>query len=234
MRIANANALAEQNRQLLERLRALESGQAQPPAGQGQPPAQTGTQPGQPPQVEPVRLTVPPQWFDALNSDDPATAKQALDGIVSAVATNAVQTALQRVDAVLNQRFQTYEQAAETSRAIQTQEEQFYAAFPALKEDLYRPLIEQETQALYRELPQLAWNQDTINAIGTRVTNKLKALGIPVGMVPGAQPQGDGGGAPPAGQRLNGQQRPAPMLDASTRGGGAPLDDGNFIASTLG
>jgi hypothetical protein len=120
----------------------------------------------------------------------------------------------------------------------QSQEEDYYKAFPGHRNPLFRTAIESEMQKMAQEMPAAPWNEDFRNALGTRVNRTLQLLGINVGMVPGAKPA-EGAGAPPAagfGAQPQGNggspPPPAPMLDSSNRGA-APQDAGNFIAATF-
>lgn len=232
LRLASAEALAEQNRQLLDRLARLEGGQ------QGSP--QTGQQQGQPggagqqsgAQMEPVHLTVPDNLAAAIFADDPGTAKQAMDVLISAVATNAVSAALQRVVPIIDQRLGAVMQTVQAGEQVGKMEEAYYQAFPDHKNELYKPLIQATVDEKYKLFPHAQWDENMINAVGASVTAKLKALGISSTTSAAAQTEQNG-----QQQQQNGQQRqqPAPMLDGGTRAGsGVPQDAGDFISSTFG
>lgn len=225
LRLAGEAALRAQNAELLRRLEQLERGPA--PAGQ---PGQPG-QPAQPAKPEQVWLAVPDDLAAQIFNEDAGMARQGMNTLISALATTVTNNVLQRVDAMMNQRFQAVDQQAQQVRAAQTQEEQYYEAFPVHKNELYRPVIQATVDELYKELPHLTWDQTTIAAVGARVNKKLSDLGINVGMVPAAPAQTTpAAGTVPA----NGAPRPAPMLDSSTRGGGTPVEGSDFIAATFG
>jgi len=230
LQLASIEALRSQNQQLLE---AIQRGQ-QP---QGQP------QPGQQPQpsggvpIEQVHLTVPDDLYHAVFAEDEGLSRRGMNVLVSSIATAAVNHVLQRVVPIVDNRLQGYDQSTRQRTTAQSQEEDYYAAFPAHRNPLFRTAIESEMQKMATEMPAAPWNEDFRNALGTRVNRTLQLLGINVGMVPGSQP--NGGGQPPAagfGAQPQGNggtpPPPAPMLDSSTRGA-APQGGDNFIAATF-
>lgn len=227
--LANARALAEQNQQLIERLRALEAG-GQPQPGQ---PAQPGTQPAQPgaPAEEaPLRLVVPDTLFAALNSDDPNEFRQGLNVLITAVAQNAVQEAVKKADALVQSRMGEVVQTIQGGKQVEEMETKFFERFPQLNNQLYRPLIQQTTEEKYKLFPHAAWDEVMMDAVGATVQQKLQALGVPVEQ-PAVQPA-PGGQAPPTPKSNGGKPpKPAPMLDTSTRG--EPQDAGDFISATF-
>lgn len=231
--LASVNALREENANLLERLRAAEQGGQQ----SGQTGAQT-QQPGHPTgaAVEPLRLSVPDNIMAGIFSEDAQQSKQALDVLISAVATNAVAAAVRQASAIVDQRLQGLVQVSQQVETVKTQEEAFYGRHPQLKNELYRPVIASTTQELYREFnDRLEWNETTMDAVAARVNKKLKDLGIDVGMVPGQQQNGSS--QPPQAQAPaqsgNGATpKPAPMLDATSRGA-VQADAGDFIRNTF-
>jgi len=229
LQLASLRGLQEQNQQLLEALR----GQQQPqPAGQQ--PQPSGGVP-----IEQVHLTVPDALYGAVFAEDERVSKQGMNVLVSSIATAAVNHVLQRVSPIVQAHLQHYDQSTRQSSTAQGQEEDYYKAFPAHRNPLFRTAIEAEMQKMATEMPNAPWNEDFRNALGTRVNRTLQLLGINVGMVPGDKPNGGsppapaatGFGAQPAG---NGGSPPAPaqMLDPSNRGA-APADAGNFIAATF-
>jgi hypothetical protein len=234
LQLASVEALRQQNQQLLNLMQQQSQPQGQPQS-QGQPPAQ----PSGGPAIEQVHLTVPDALYDAVFAEDPAMSKRGLNVLVSSIATAAVNNVLQKVVPIVDQRLAGYDQSTRAATTAQSQEEDYYKAFPAHRNPLFRTAIEAEMQKMAQEMPAAPWNDDFRNALGTRVNRTLQLLGIPVGMVPGAeqqqgqpapaaagfgaQPQGGNGAAPPA---------PAPMLDSSNRGA-APESAGNFIAATF-
>jgi len=227
LQLASIEALRSQNQQLLDALQR--GGQPQQQPGGAQP------QPSGGPAIEQVHLTVPDQLYDAVFAEDPNMSKRGMNVLVSSIATAAVNHVLQRVVPIVDSRLAGYDQSTRQASTAQSQEEDYYKAFPAHRNPLFRTAIESEMQKMAQEMPAAPWNEDFRNALGTRVNRTLQLLGINVGMVPGAkpqeqpaaagfgaQPQGNGG-SPPA---------PAPMLDSSNRGA-APEAAGNFIAATF-
>jgi len=225
LQLASLRGLQEQNQQLLE---ALRGSQTQP---QGQQP-----QPSVGPAIEQVHLTVPDALYGAVFSEDDRVSKQGMNVLVSSIATAAVNHVLQRVSPIVQAHLQHYDQSTRQTSTAQSQEEDYYKAFPAHRNPLFRTAIEAEMQKMAHEMPSAPWNEDFRNALGTRVNRTLQFLGIDVGMVPGAKPNGGeppaaGFGAQPAGNGGS-PPAPAPMLDSSNRGA-APVEAGNFIAATF-
>ena len=229
LQLASLAGLRDQNQQLLD---ALRNQQQQPPTGQ--PPQPSGGVP-----IEQVHLTVPDALYGAVFAEDEQTSKRGLNVLVSSIATAAVNTVLQRVSPIVEAHLQRYDSSTRQSSTAQSQEEEYYTAFPTHRNPLFRTAIEAEMQKMAKEMPNTPWNEDFRNALGTRVNRTLQLLGIDVGMVPGAKPNGGGSQAPaaagfgaqPAGNGGS-PPAPAPMLDSSNRGA-APQDAGNFIAATF-
>lgn len=233
LRLASATALEEQNRQLIERLRAVEGGQQQPQGqGQQQP---SGQQPagGEEPAL---RLVVPDPLYDAVMSEDPATSKQAMSMLITAVAQNAVAHTLQRVVPLIDQRMAAVTQAIEGSKQVGDMEKAYFERFPVHNNELFRSLIQSVVAEKYKAFPHAKWDEVMMDAVGATVNERLAKLNIDPSTVSsngGAQPQGQqqqqGGNG--SGQR----PKPAPMLDGSTRTGNkVPQDQGDFIRSTFG
>lgn len=236
LRLASANALVEQNRQLIERLRQLEqqSGGPQPQAGSGQQP-----QPNQPggAQEPPLRLVVPDELYSAVMDENPATSKQGLSLLITAVAQNAVEAAVKRITPIIDQRMQAVTQALQTGEQVQKQEQAYFDRFPAHNNPLFKPLIQEVVQAKYQQFPHAAWDEIMMDAVGATVNEKLKALGIDPSNATGGQQQPAPNGQTQTNGNGSGQPRPkpAPMLDGSTRAAkGVPQDAGDFIRSTFG
>jgi hypothetical protein len=191
--------------------------------------------------VDQLRLVVPDQLYDGLMSEDRATAQQSMSLLITAVAQNAAKAALAAVPAIVDQRVSAVTQALEGNKQVEQMEQDYYNAYPAHNNPLFRELIASETAETYKQFPHAPWNADMINAVGAKVNAKLTALGInPVAMVNG-QGQGDGSEGQGQGNGSgNGQPgprpKPAPMLDASARSGssGVPQDAGDFIRNTFG
>jgi len=226
LQLASLAGLRQQNEQLLEVLR----GQQQQPSA-GQQPQPSGGVP-----IEQVHLTVPDALYGAVFAEDERVSKQGMNVLVSSIATAAVNHVLQRVVPIVDHRLQGYDQSTRQASTAQGQEEDYYKAFPAHRNPLFRTAIEAEMQKMAQEMPSAPWNEDFRNALGTRVNRTLQLLGIDVGMVPGAKPNGGqppaaGFGAQPAGNGGS-PPAPAPMLDSSNRGA-APVEAGNFIAATF-
>ena len=228
LQLASLAGLRQQNEQLLDALRNVQQPQGQPAGQQPQP---SGGLP-----IEQVHLTVPDNLYDAVFAEDPGLSKRGMNVLVSSIATAAVNHVLQRVVPIVDSRLAGYDQSTRQASTAQGQEEDYYKAFPAHRNPLFRTAIESEMQKMAQEMPSAPWNEDFRNALGTRVNRTLQLLGINVGMVPGDKPNGGqppaaGFGAQPAG---NGGTPPAPaaMLDSSNRGA-APEGAGNFIAATF-
>jgi hypothetical protein len=229
LQLASIRGLQDQNQQLLEALRSQQAPQQPQPGGQA-------PQPSGGPAIEQVHLTVPDNLYDAVFAEDPGLSKRGLNVLVSSIATAAVNHVLQKVVPIVDSRLQGYDQSTRAATTAQSQEEDYYTAFPAHRNPLFRTAIESEMQKMAQEMPAAPWNEDFRNALGTRVNRTLQLLGINVGMVPGkpnggAEPPAAGFGAQPAGNGGT-PPAPAPMLDSSNRGA-APEAAGNFIAATF-
>lgn len=227
LKLANADALRRQNEELLQRLAALEKGGQPQTAGTGEaPPSQQSGAP-----QEQVHLTVPPQLAEAIfNDENPAQSKQAMDLLVSAVATAAVNHAISKIGPMVDQKLQQFAGSLQMAETAKTQEGAYFERFPAHNNPLYRPLIQETVEQIYKEMPHLSWDENTMDAVGARVQAKLQALGISVGMQPAPQGGNEAPPKPNGGQKPN---KPAPMLDTTSRGG-VPADAGDFITATLG
>jgi len=231
LQLASLRGLQEQNQQLLD---ALRNQQPQQPQPQGQQPQPSGGLP-----IEQVHLTVPDDLYNAVFAEDDGLSKRGMNVLVSSIATAAVNHVLQRVVPIVDSRLAGYDQSTRQRTTAQSQEEDYYNAFPAHRNPMFRTAIESEMQKMAQEMPAAPWNDDFRNALGTRVNRTLQLLGINVGMVPGAQPNG-GSAQPPAAAGFGAQPQgnggspppPAPMLDSSNRAA-APQDAGNFIAATF-
>lgn len=233
LQLASMRGLQEQNAQLIEMLR----NQQQQPQGQpapGQPPQPSG---GQTP-PEQVHLTVPDELYNAVFAEDETMSKRGMNILVSSIATAAVNFALQKMGPMVDQRFQSYDQRMKATTTAQQQEADYYGAFEAHKNPVFRPVIESEMAKMAQEMPNAPWNEDFRNALGMRVNRTLQLLGFNVGMVPAPQAQ-PGGGQPPAagfGAQPQGNgappPAPAPMLDNSSRQA-APQSGEDFIAATF-
>lgn len=235
LRLASAQALEQQNRELLERLRRFEQGGQQPqPQGQGGQQAPT-TQPagGQEP---PLRLAVPDALYNAVFDENPQTSRQALDVLITAVAQNAVNHVLQRVEPLIDQKLSMVTQAVEGQKKVSEMERQYFDRFPTHNNQLYRPVIQAAVDEKFKAFPYAQWDETMMDAVGATVNEKLKALGIDPSSGQGKQEQTGQNGQ--GQQQANGTQRqkPAPMLDGSTRTGGdkVPNNAGDFIRSTFG
>jgi len=233
LQLASLEALRTQNQQLLDALNRGSQPQAQPQPGQ-QP------QPSGGPAIEQVHLTVPDDLYNAVFAEDESLSKRGINVLVSSIATAAVNHTLQRVVPIVQAQLQHYDNSTRQQTTAQRQEEDYYSAFPAHRNPMFRTAIEAEMQKMAQEMPNVPWTEDFRNALGTRVNRTLQLLGIPVGMVPGEQQQSEqaassaqGFGAP-ATPQANGGKPPVPaaMLDSSNRGA-APAAAGDFIAATF-
>lgn len=228
LQIANANALAEQNAQLMQRLRDIEAGKA-PAQPQGQPQTGQSQQPGAP-QREQVHLAVPDQLYAQVFAEDETVSKQGLNLLVSAVASEAATHVMQKIGPMIAENLQRFEGSLTAKSASERQEEDYYGAFPTHKNPLYRQVIEAEMTAMTQAMPHASWTEDFRNALGARVNTKLQLLGFNVSIDPNAA---NSQGGQPA-QTGNGSQPsvPAPMLAPSSRPAAAQGPE-DFIAATF-
>lgn len=189
-------------------------------AQQGQPQAQPGAQPApspdQPAGEKPFvyDLTLPKPITDALLSEDPQQNVAAITKLTNDLGTIVHNTVLAQIRAEMRAGFQALFSSAQQLDVAETREktveakrEDYFKAFPAHKNTLIQPIIVAENQKLAAEHPNLTWDQNYINVLGTRVNAALEALGAkpPEAETPAPAP----GNAPPA--------RPAAMLPSGNR-----------------
>jgi hypothetical protein len=234
LQLASIEGLRQQNQQLLDALRGQTAPQGQPGGGGAQPPV---SQPSGGPPIEQVHLTVPDELYGAVFAEDERQSRHGLNVLVSSIATAAVNHVLQKVQPIVDQRIASYDNVNQSRNTAQAQEQDYYGAYPAHKNPVFRTVIEAEMGKMATEMPNAPWNEDFRNALGTRVNRTLQLLGFDVGMVPGARPNGAGQEAPPAagfGAQPQGGSppAPAPMLDSSARSA-APASASDFIAATF-
>lgn len=228
LKLAQANALIETNRQLQERLAALESGKTQPQGGQGTQPApstQPGTE-GEPP----LRLVVPNELYDGIMSEDKQVSQQALSLLITGVAQNAVNAALAKVAPLVDQKLNEVTQSITATQKIGEMEEAYYSRFPSHKNPLLKQIIQATVEEKYKLIPNATWDEVMIDAVGQTVNQKLQGLGINPDALNGS------GGQEPQPQPKP-RLQPAPMLDTTNRGGGdgkVHEDAGDFIRNTFG
>lgn len=215
---AQVDALQQQ----LQQMRANPA-VAQPQAGQ-QPQAESGGPP-----VRRYNLTLPQQIKDALISEDPEQSVAAIGNIVNDLGTivhNTVMTEVRQSFAALLQAAGASEQIEKQTSTANAAQEAYYSKFETHRNPLYLPLLQAESQRMAAEFPHLTWNEDYINALGTRVNARVAELATQTGFAPVPAPAPVA--APPA--------RPAPMMPSGNRGStpGTAIEGGDLIEDTLG
>lgn len=236
LKLAEHDALREQNRQLMERLSALERGGGQQQQqGQGQKPQTeqpgAGTEP-------PLRLVVPNDLYDGIFSEDRNTSQAAMSLLITGVAQNAVNAAKELLGPMIDQRMAQVTQAIQAGEQISKMEDDYYKRFPSHKNELFKQLIQSVVDEKYKLFPNAPWDDIMIDAVGSTVNARLTALGIdPATMQQNGKPLEEGQNGQGLQANGDGRPKPAPMLDATNRGGSGeskvPSDSGDFIASTF-
>lgn len=208
----------------LQEIENLKAGGAAPQAGQPEQGA-----PGAPPKVVPLPVQLPRPVIDAIMGEDPQRAEAALNHVVTAIATglnHRFETRLAAEVAAMNDRFSRVEQLPvqqEQAAEAQRLRDDYFAAFPEHNKPIFQTLLAQEASALQAALPGAPWDENFRNALGARVTEKLKEAGFPVGMQPAAEPPAPVAAAPAA---------PAAFLPTGARPAAEP-EDANIIADTF-
>jgi hypothetical protein len=220
-------ALQSQIRQLLDRGSTGQQGGQPDPSK----PADTPADPAK----EIIQLAAPADVVKAILGDDFDANQQAgINHLISATATAVYRRAMQDVSALVDNRLQSYQGQNEQQAAIQKMRDDYYGKFPDHTNPLFEPLIQSEYQALHASMPGLIWNEQTRDALGARVTSKLKELGFAVGMTPAAPAPANGDGQAPEekGPVAGAAPKPPAMLGNGSR----PAKEegaGNFIAATF-
>jgi hypothetical protein len=186
---------------------------SQPPAGNESGGTEAATAP---PKYD---LTLPQPVAAAIFSDDPqqqqAGVVHMMNNLAAIVHHNVRLETRAMLGAVLAEARKA-EQTTDDSAAIEAGRQQYFAAFPDHKNELLQPLIAAEATKMTAEFPNLKWGPDYINALGTRVNNRVAALA--------PKPSN----APPS--------DPAPGIPAGINGGrreGTPISGEELIADTF-
>lgn len=161
----------------------LASARANPPAQ----PAPAG-QPGGPetgaPAAEPppaYRLSLPDPVYNAIFGEEttPEAQKAGIAHLMSSLASivhHNVRLEMRASIGGLLEAARAQEQSAVRSTEVEQGREAYYTAFPTHKNELITPLIQAEARQMAAEFPNLKWGPDYINALGTRVNNRIAAL----------------------------------------------------------
>jgi hypothetical protein len=152
------------------------------------------------------RLTLPQQVAEAIFDEE--NPERRIAGITHMMNSLAA-IVHHNVRLEMNGRFQalvdqarTQEASTQTAEVVESSRNQYYDAFPAHKNELILPLIQAESRSMAAEFPNAKWDQNYINALGTRVNNRIAAL--------------TGGGQPPV-TNITPPAAPAPSLPSGTR-----------------
>jgi hypothetical protein len=224
---AAPNPLEMENASLRARMEALEAliAQQQAPQPEGTPRAAGQPGQGQGPQVIPVQL--PRQMLDSIYSDDPQQAEQALNGLLTMVATglNArFEARLAQVEQGVMQRFEGQVQErthVELQEEAKRNRDAYFAAFPHHNKPVLMATLAQEADQLASEFPGIPWDEKFTAALGQRVEAKLQEAGFVMQGVPAQQPA-----------VAQAPSRPAAMMPTAARP--APSDgDVDIIAETF-
>lgn len=201
----------------------LASARANPaaPSQQQAEPQAAGESAGQ--ELPRYQLTLPQQVAEAIFDEDPTKAAAGITSMMNSLATIIHHNCRVEFNARLAQMEAQREAAVSAQAQTQTVEagrEQYYTAFPAHKNELILPLIQAEARQMAVEFPNLKWDENYINALGSRVNNRIAAL------TGAAQP------TPPV---VVPPQAPAASLPTGTRGEtpGTPLEGADLIADTF-
>lgn len=167
-------------------------------------------------------LTLPKPVADAILGEDPQQAAAGIAHMMNSLATIIhanIRKELGVREAALVGRLQQSASTVDEAEVRQKGQEEYYGAFPTHKNDNILPLVQAEARKMAAEFPNLKWGADYINALGTRVNNRIAALVSPA-PAPEIVP------VPPA---------PAPSLPSGTRGEtpGSNLEGADLIEDTF-
>lgn len=202
----------------------LASARANPAQGGDQQqaePAAAGESAGQ--ELPRYQLTLPQQVAEAIFYEDPTKAAAGITSMMNSLATIIHHNCRVEFNARLAQ-MEAQREAAVSAQAqtqtVETGRKQYYAAFPAHDNELILPLIQAEARQMAVEFPNLKWDENYINALGSRVNNRIAALT---------------GAAQPTPAVVVPPQAPAASLPSGTRGEtpGTPLEGADLIADTF-
>lgn len=187
------------------------------PAPAGEP----GTESGKP-ELPAYSLTLPQPVAEAiLDTENPQRQAAGITHMMNSLATivhHNVRLEMRQTIGALLRAAQQQEQTASSSAEIEQGRKQYYEAFPQHQNELITPLIQAEARQMAVEFPNIKWGPDYINALGTRVNNRIAALSgnaTPASATPPAVPAA----SIPAGSR------------AETPG--TPLEGGDLILDTF-
>lgn len=156
-------------------------------------------------------LSIPPDLAEALSSEDDATRTHALtfliNGVSKAVHTR-VRAEMLEVQKGLRAELGSIPQQLDQQTQIRQTREAYFSRFPTHQNPATELLIQEELAALNAAQPGAAFDANFINALGTRVNNRLATL---AGIQPAPSAPAPAAPAAPA-------ARPAPMLPSSGRG----------------
>lgn len=218
-------ALTAQIQALTAHITQLQNGQTQ---GAGQQTPQTG----QGDQQEELyrhplldyRLAMPDDVASAIFNEDPNVARQGLTHVINAVGREVHTRVLRQVDELIGQRLQSFGQQTQAQTAQERMRQEYFQHFPNHADAATQMIVAQEAQVLWGANPTLAWDENSRNALGARVNQRL-------GLQP---PQQQQQGTAPLQTQGQPVPRPAAQLGASPRPQVDPADnDGNFIHNVL-
>ena len=142
-------------------------------------PAPAGTQPTAP---QPLNVQLPDELFAAITSEDPMTARQGMNTLVSTIATGLnfrFEARLAELRKEVGEKFSAKDsevQAAARQEEAAQQRAEYFEAFPTHNKPILLPIVAQEAAQLAAEFPNLPWDKNFVNALGVRVNNKLAEL----------------------------------------------------------
>lgn len=181
-------------RSLEAQIEALQKAPAAAPAP-GSAPAAAPAGDDQQPEVVPYGLTIPNEVATAIFGEDAATAHNALNHMVSSLASAIHTRVLHQVRGEQRTALATIEQTRQeqvgTTAAVDMQK-QFYDKFPQYSDPVYQPIIYAVNSQLAAELPNHPWDDNYMAALGSRVTAHMARLAggaAPAAPAPAAVPQ---------------------------------------------
>lgn len=136
-----------------------------------------------------IKVQLPEQVKSALFGEDPEQASQALDSVLSSLATGLTRGFEAKLDALRAemQTAKTEPKAKKTSEATpdddaiaqaQTQREDYFKSFPDHNKPVLLPIIQQESMQLAAEHPGVPWSNEFRDALGARVNKALEDAGF--------------------------------------------------------
>jgi len=158
---------------------ALSAQLAEKPGSGESAPDPAGTQPTAP---QPLNVQLPDELFAAITSEDPMTARQGMNTLVSTIATGLnfrFEARLAELREEVGEKFTAKDseaQAAARQDEAAQQRAEYFEAFPTHNKPILLPSVAQEAAQLAAEFPNLPWDKNFVNALGVRVNNKLAEL----------------------------------------------------------